>query len=122
MKRDSEWKISSCLVNSVLGAINSVLDLITHGGELEVEATPHPLLLSFHFRHDTLRQSRGIPGTPKFLLKENYVLVKAQISSFVDGYAKIISRLPYKFWSPHYTWFLINNLGSGTLVRIKSRR
>lgn len=50
MKRDGEWKISSCQVNSVLGAINSVLDLIIHGGELEVEAilspTPHPFFVS----------------------------------------------------------------------------
>lgn len=37
----------------------------------------------------------------------------------MDFYAKIITRLPYKFYSPHYTWFLINNLESGTLVRIK---
>jgi hypothetical protein len=40
----------------------------------------------------------------------------------MDCYAKIITRLPYKFCSPHYTWFLINNLESGTLVRIKVKK
>ena len=35
---------------------------------------------------------------------------------------KIITRLPYKFCSLHYTWFLINNLESGTLLRIKIKK
>ena len=96
MKRDGELKISSCQVNSVLGAINFVLDLIMHGGELEVEAnaspTPHPFFfLSICVTIPFVRAGtfQAHQSSTEFLPPaRNYVLVKAQISSFMDCYAK----------------------------------
>lgn len=94
-------------MNSVLGVTNSVLDLIIH------EKQPPPTLLSVHFCTKDQQNS---------LLQEIFVLVTAQISPFVDCYAKIVRRLPYIFCSPHYTWSLTNNLESGVLVKIKIKK